>query len=90
MIKESQKYSAEEKALEGCKEEYKSIRNVELLSIGDVFRKIKRVPRISSKEIANFLSQTLTTADIQWAVRGYKNQKDKNKCPMCGQSISCY
>lgn len=87
-IKESQKYSVEEKALEGCKEEYELIRNIELLCVGEVFKKIKRVPRISSKEIANYLSQTLTTADIQWAVRGYKNQKDKNKCPMCGQSIS--
>ena len=87
-IKDSQKYAVEETTIEWCREKYESIENVDQFDISEVFKKIKRVPRVSSKEIANFLSQTLTTADIQWAVRGYKNQKDKDKCPMCGQVIS--
>lgn len=49
---------------------------------------MKYIPRVSSKQIAEFLEKTLTTTDIKWAVRGYKNQKNKSVCPMCGQSIS--
>ena len=49
---------------------------------------VKRTLRISSKEIAQFLSQTLTETDIRWAVIGYKNQKKDDICPMCGQTIS--
>ncbi|WP_044915627.1 AAA family ATPase [Butyrivibrio sp. WCE2006] len=86
-IKANQKYTGEINLLNQCKDNYDLIKAVEPLNTSVVLKKINRVPRVSSKEIASFLAETLTNADIQWAVRGYRNQKDKKFCPMCGQSI---
>lgn len=86
-IKANQKYTGEVRVLNQCKDKYDSIKAVEPFNTSVILKKINRVPRVSSKEISSFLAETLTNADIQWAVKGYRNQKDKRFCPMCGQSI---
>lgn len=84
----NERYSREIQIIENCREKYNRIKNVEKISVRLVLKKMKYIPRVSSKQIAEFLEKTLTTTDIKWAVRGYKNQKNKSVCPMCGQSIS--
>lgn len=84
----NERYSREIQIIENCREKYNRIKNVEKISVRLVLKKMKYIPRVSSKQIAEFLEKTLTTIDIKWAVRGYKNQKNKSICPMCGQSIS--
>jgi len=86
-IKENEKYFVEINVLEQCNELYDSIGGVQLFSVSSVLKKMKKVPQISSKELMFFLRETLTSVDIKWAVRGYANQKERNKCPMCGQEI---
>lgn len=84
----NERYSREIQIIEDCREKYNRIKNVEKISVSLVLKKMKYIPRVSSKQIAEFLENTLTTTDIKWAVRGYKNQKNEKICPMCGQSIS--
>lgn len=86
-LRKNEVYSQEIEICERCDELYVSIKNVELISITNVFKKIERIPRISSRELAKFLENSLTSVDLKWAVRGYQNQKDKEICPMCGQEI---
>lgn len=52
-----------------------------------LMKNVKKTLRISSKEIVEFLSESLTTVDIRWAIAGYRNQKRIDVCPMCGQTI---
>lgn len=87
-LKENEVYTQEIETCDKCDGLYEMIRNVETISISDVFRKIDRTPRISSKDLSKFLENTLTSVDIKWAVRGYLNQKEKNICPMCGQTLA--
>ena len=86
-IKRNEAYNYETEVCDKCEERYESIRNIEPISIANTYKKIKKIPRVSSKELSKFLEDTLTTADISWAVRGYKNQKNRSVCPMCGQEI---
>lgn len=86
-LQKNEVYSQEIEVCERCDELYASIKNVELISTTNIFKKIERIPRISSRELAKFLENSLTSVDLKWAVRGYQNQKDKEICPMCGQEI---
>lgn len=86
-IIENKKYSIEMSVLDKCDELYDVIGTVQVFVASMVMKKIKKVPRISSKEISAFLKDTLTSSDIKWAVRGYVNQKERGRCPMCGQTI---
>ena len=86
-INDNAKYSNELNIIDKCMELYTEINNVQTLSIANIFKKIEKVPRISSKQIAEFLKNSLSSIDIKWAVKGYTLQKHKNICPMCGQEI---
>ena len=86
-IKENEKYSIEMNVLDKCDELYDVIGTVPVFVVSAVMKKITRVPQISSKEIAAFLKDTLASSDIKWAVRGYVNQKERDRCPMCGQEL---
>lgn len=86
-IKENEKYSIEMNVLDKCDELYDSIGGIQFFTVSMVLKKIRRIPQISSKEIATFLRDILSTTDIKWAVRGYVNQKERDRCPMCGQEI---
>ncbi len=87
-IKAHSKYSKELDNMEKCFALYSQISNVQSFDKSSIIKSVKKIPRISSKVIADFLSRHLNTTDIKWAVSGYKNQKDKTLCPLCGQSIS--
>lgn len=87
-IKSNTKYTKELADIEQCEKIYQQIRGIEPIDKSLLLKTVKRTLRISSKEIAQFLSQTLTETDIRWAVIGYKNQKKDDICPMCGQTIS--
>lgn len=87
-IKNNTKYTKELADIETCENLYQGIREVSPIDITILMKKVKKTVRISSKEIAKFLSESLTTVDIKWAVKGYRNQKDTSKCPMCGQTIA--
>ena len=86
-IKKNNKYSVEMSEIEKCNNIYSRIKDVRCVSVSLLIKKIDKFPRITSKEIACFLEESLTTVDIKWAIEGYKNQKDKTVCPMCGQEI---
>lgn len=86
-IKENEKYSIEMNVLDKCDELYDVIGMVQEFVVSAVMKKITKVPQISSKEIAAFLKDTLASSDIKWAVRGYVNQKERDRCPMCGQEL---
>lgn len=87
-IKSNTKYTKELADIEQCEKIYQQIRGIEQIDKTMLMKTVKKTLRVSSKEIAQFLSQTLTETDIRWAVAGYRNQKKDNICPMCGQTIS--
>ncbi len=87
-IKKNSKYSKELDDINRCEELYEKLKGVEVIEKSELLKSMKKIPRISSREIAEFLNETLTSADIKWAVAGYKNQKNKSICPMCGQAIA--
>lgn len=86
-IRSSTKYTKEFADIEQCEKEYQQIRGIEQIDKSMLLKNVKRTLRISSKEIAEFLSESLTVVDIRWAISGYKNQKSSDVCPMCGQTI---
>lgn len=86
-IKSNIKYTKEFADIEQCEKEYQQIRGIEQIDKSMLMKNVKKILRISSKEIINFLSESLTVVDIRWAVSGYKNQKSSDVCPMCGQTI---
>lgn len=86
-IKSNKKYTKELVDIEQCEKEYQQIRGIEQIDKSMMMKNVKRTLRISSKEITKFLSESLTVADIKWAISGYRNQKSKDVCPMCGQAI---
>lgn len=87
-IRAHSKYSKELDNMAKCFTLYSEISNVQPFDKSLIIRSVKKIPQISSKVIAAFLSKHLNTADIKWAVSGYKNQKNNALCPLCGQSIS--
>lgn len=87
-IKAQTKYSKELDDMQKCHELYSTISGLTLIDKAVITKTIRKTPRITSKEIARYLSNTLTTADISWAVKGYKSQKDQAICPLCGQTIT--
>ena len=87
-IKNNTKYSKELGDIEYCEKIYQQIRGIDRIDKSLLMKTVNKTLRVSSKDISHFLSETLTVADIRWAVLGYKNQKNKEVCPMCGQTIS--
>lgn len=87
-IKNNTKYNNIVRDLDKCDELYEEIKNVQSFSVATLLKKVRKVPRISSKEIATFLSETMTPADIKWAVKGYAHRKADDVCPLCGQKLS--
>lgn len=87
-IRQNTRYVSAVGKIEECRELYSKIMSVEPIDKKVLLRTVVRTPRVSVKEIAAFLEETLTTNDISWAVAGYKNQKDRQICPLCGQKIS--
>lgn len=74
-IKCNTKYTKELADIEQCEKLYQQIRGIEQIDKSMLMKTVKKTLRVSSKEIAQFLSQTLTETDIRWAVAGYRNQK---------------
>lgn len=74
-IKSNTKYTKELADIEQCEKIYQQIRGIEQIDKTMLMKTVKKTLRVSSKEIAQFLSQTLTETDIRWAVAGYRNQK---------------
>lgn len=87
-IRTQTKYSKELDDMQKCHDLYLTISGLTLIDKSVITKTIRKIPRITSKEIARYLSSTLTTADISWAVKGYKAQKDQTICPLCGQTIA--
>ncbi|MBR6528346.1 MAG: AAA family ATPase [Lachnospiraceae bacterium] len=86
-IKENTKYTKELADIERCEKLCREISGVKQIDKSMLLKKSKRTLRISSKEIAKFLGESLTVADVKWAAAGIRNQKNLDKCPMCGQTI---
>lgn len=87
-IKNNTKYNKELKNVDECERKYENLKGLKPIDKSLLLKTVRRIPRISSKNIARFLNETLSVADIKWAVAGYKNQKKHEICPMCGQVIS--
>lgn len=87
-MKNKTKYSNELKDMDLCNEMYEEIKNVAPFSKALLVKTVNKTPRVTSRELSSFLSETMTISDIRWAVAGYKNQKDRSICPMCGQNLS--
>lgn len=77
-IKSNTKYTKELADIEQCEKIYQQIRGIEQIDKTMLMKTVKKTLRVSSKEIAQFLSQTLTETDIRWAVAGYRNQKKEH------------
>lgn len=86
-IKNNTKYTKELADIEQCEKKYQQIRGIEQIDKSMMMKNVKRTLRVSSKEIAKFLSESLTVVDVRWAISGYRNQKNSDVCPMCGQTI---
>ncbi|MDO5381395.1 MAG: AAA family ATPase [Eubacteriales bacterium] len=87
-LKSNEKYTKELSVLDCCDELNEKLGYIDAISVALVKKHVSHIPRISSKEIAEYLNNSLTSTDIKWAVRGYLNRKNDNICPMCGQEIA--
>jgi wobble nucleotide-excising tRNase len=76
--------------IEKCKSDYNSIafKPSNLALNGEEITKLlRKIPRTSSKLIAEHMEKYMKNNNISWLLAGYYNQGSDKECPYCGQPI---
>lgn len=60
----------------------------ELFRAGALERLLQKIPRASSQMIYKHMAEYLKSNNVTWLLSGYYNQKDREKCPYCGQVMN--
>lgn len=77
--------------IEKCLNDYNSIEfkpNGKVLSYIEIGKLLNKIPRTSSKLIAEHMAHYMKKNNLTWLLSGYYNQKNAEECPYCGQPIN--
>lgn len=78
------------KIIENCLDSYNSIEfrpNGNVLNYVEIEKLLRKIPRTSSKLIAEHMEHYMKKNNLNWLLAGYYNQRSIDECPYCGQPM---